>query len=48
MRCDLCKGEIGESFLGKIKGAYVKIGGKRKVVCGGCQGKYKDKIKENL
>ena len=45
MKCDLCKNEIEETFLHKIKGSYLKIDGKRKVVCDECQRKYKDKIK---
>lgn len=48
MKCDFCGNEIGESFLGKIKGAYVRVGRKRKIVCSECQRKYKDKIKERL
>ncbi|MBS3150778.1 hypothetical protein J4443_00150 [Candidatus Woesearchaeota archaeon] len=48
MKCDLCGDEIGEGFLGKIKGAYVKINEERKVVCSECQRKYKDKLKEKF
>ncbi|MEK6856908.1 MAG: hypothetical protein AABX49_02750 [Nanoarchaeota archaeon] len=48
MKCDLCKNEITESFLGKIKGAYIKTGGKRKTVCSDCQRKYKGKMGEQL
>ena len=48
MKCDLCKNEITESFLGKIKGAYIKTDGKRKVVCSECQRKYKGKMSEQL
>ena len=48
MKCDLCGDEVGESFLGKINGAYVKIDGKMKAVCNGCQRKYKDKLNEQF
>jgi len=48
MKCDLCKNEIGESFLEKIKGAYFKIEGRKKVACNECQRKYKGKLKDKL
>ena len=48
MKCDLCKNEIEESFLEKIKGAYFKIEGRKKVACSECQRKYKDKLKDKL
>ena len=48
MKCDLCGNEIGESFLGKINGAYVKTEDRRKIVCSECQRKYKNKLKENI
>ena len=48
MKCDLCKNDIGESFLGKIKGAYFKIEGRKKVACSECQRKYKGKLKDKL
>jgi transposase-like protein len=48
MKCDICKQEIEETFLHKIKGSYVKVEGKRKVVCKDCQSKYKEEIKSEL
>ena len=48
MKCDLCKQEIEETFLHKIKGSYININGKRKVVCDECQRKHKDGIKSKL
>ncbi len=48
MKCDFCGSEIGESFLGKIRGAYVKIDEKRKAVCSDCQRKYKGRLKEEI
>jgi len=45
MKCDLCKQEIEETFLHKIKGSYVKADGKKKVVCSECQRKYRDEVK---
>lgn len=37
MKCDICKQKIEETFLKKIKGTYVKVNGKQKVVCSSCQ-----------
>lgn len=48
MKCDICKKEIEETFLKKLKGSYVKIGGKLKKVCRECQSKYKDEVKTHL
>jgi ribosome-binding protein aMBF1 (putative translation factor) len=48
MKCDLCKKEIEEIFLGKLKGTHIKIDGKKKVVCDECQGKHKDKLIEQF
>ena len=47
VKCDLCKNKVEETFLGKIKGAYIGVGGKMKVVCQACQREYKD-LKEKL
>lgn len=35
-RCVICRHEIEATFLGKIKGTYVR----GHPVCSGCQGKY--------
>ncbi|MEM4336974.1 MAG: hypothetical protein QXG86_03140 [Candidatus Woesearchaeota archaeon] len=51
MKCEICKLKIEETFLGKIKGTYLKDKkGKKHVVCGICQKKYKTKqeILKNL
>ena len=52
MKCELCKKEIEETFLGKFKGTVVKINvsGKNKIyyVCGECQKKFGNKLKEEL
>ena len=50
MKCDVCKENIEETFLEKIKGIYIKINSKIKHVCSDCQKKYsineiKDKLK---
>ncbi len=38
MKCELCKKQIPELFLGKIKGSYVKDEkGKQHAVCFECQ-----------
>ena len=44
MKCDICKGNIEKTFLGKIKGTHIG----KKVVCPACQSKYKDKVKEQV
>ena len=46
-KCDICKNKIEETFLGKIKGTYIEVGGKMKIVCQVCQREYKD-LKEKL
>tara|TARA_Y100000034_G_C6720765_1_gene318882 strand:+ start:432 stop:578 length:147 start_codon:yes stop_codon:yes gene_type:complete len=48
MKCDICKEEVEETFLHKIKGSYVKVDGKQKVVCSNCQKKHKNEIKGKL
>jgi len=47
-KCSICGKELEESFLGKIKGTFVRVGGKLKQVCSQCQSQYKDKLKEEL
>ena len=44
VKCSICKGKVEETFLGKIKGTYVK----KKAVCNECQKKYKDKLEEKV
>lgn len=46
MKCDICKEEIKETFLNKIKGTYFRVNGKKKIVCNDCQAKYKNKLKD--
>jgi len=36
-KCDICGNKIETTFLGKIKGTYMK----KKMVCSDCQKKYK-------
>ena len=52
MRCALCGEKIEETFLGKLKGTYMRIKEKNKnklvEVCAECQSKHDDKIKEKL
>ncbi len=38
-KCSICKQEVENTFLGKIKGSYVN----KKIVCNSCQAKYKTK-----
>jgi len=39
LKCDKCGKIIRTTFLGKIKGTYVKEKGKKKVICSECQKK---------
>ncbi|MBI2144679.1 hypothetical protein HYU17_06080 [Candidatus Woesearchaeota archaeon] len=44
MKCEICSKGIAETFLGKLKGAYVKdVKGKLRAVCFECQSKSRDK-----
>jgi len=44
MKCEICKKKIGETFLKKILGTYVKDEkGKKHTVCFECQKKLKTK-----
>jgi hypothetical protein len=51
MKCEICGNKLGETFLNKILGAYVKDAkGKKHTVCGACQKNLgsKEKILEKL
>ena len=52
MKCALCNKEIEETFLEKFRGTIVKINvnSKNKIyhVCGECQKKFGNKLKEEL
>ncbi len=40
MKCDICSGKIETTFLGKIKGTYVRdASGKQRAACFECQKK---------
>ena len=41
VKCVLCKNKIEESFLGKIKGTFVK----KKAVCPACQQEHGEELK---
>ncbi len=44
MKCELCRKEIAELFLKKIKGTYVKDAkGKQHIICSECQKHVKTK-----
>ncbi len=51
-KCELCKEEIGVTFLGKLNGTTIKIGNgetsKKYNICPSCQKKYKDKLKDRF
>ena len=43
-KCDICGNKVGETFLNKVLGTYVRDEkGKKKLVCFECQKKFKDK-----
>ncbi len=51
MKCEICSGKIGETFLNKILGTHVRDeAGKKHVICFECQKKFQDKksVLENL
>lgn len=52
MKCEICKAEIGETFLKKIIGTHIKDEkGKKHVICFECQKKFdndKKAMLENL
>ena len=37
MKCELCKRTLSETFLKKVVGTYVKVAGKKHLVCRACQ-----------
>ena len=39
VKCFICKNKIEKTFLGKIKGTYIK----KKVICPTCQKKFPEK-----
>lgn len=43
-KCSLCGEKVEETFLGKIKGTYVK----GKIVCNKCQVEIKDSVKKKV
>lgn len=49
VKCDICKEEINKTFLNKIKGTYMKVEKKQKIVCQNCQKQHSvDEIREKL
>ena len=51
MNCEVCSKKVGETFLKKVIGTYVKDSrGKKRLVCFECQKKFnsKEKILENI
>ena len=44
MKCELCKQKVQETFLEKPIGTHIKDkNGKKHIICGECQRKYKTK-----
>jgi len=43
-RCAVCKGKIEETFLGKIRGTFVK----KKAVCSACQKQLGKELEKQL
>ncbi len=48
MKCEICGSEIKTGVMDKIKGTYVKKGGKLYAVCADCQKGGADKIEEKI
>ncbi|MBU2634057.1 MAG: hypothetical protein KJ674_02325 [Nanoarchaeota archaeon] len=49
LKCDICKGEVVETFLGKIIGTYMYVNKKKKIVCNHCQkGRPHEELLEKL
>ncbi len=48
MKCSICEKEIETTFLGKIKGNYVKVGGKLHPVCNVCFNTNREDIKTKI
>jgi ribosome-binding protein aMBF1 (putative translation factor) len=48
MKCTLCGKEIEITFLGKLKGNYVKTNGKVYTVCASCFRSNKDEIRTKV
>ena len=52
MKCEICRKNIGTTFMGKILGTYIKDDkGKKHSICFECQKKFsndKTKILENI
>ena len=43
-KCEICKEKIGETFLEKVLGTYIKDSkGKKHLICGDCQHKFPTK-----
>ena len=47
-KCEICGNKIQTTFLNKIIGTTIKIEGKKKTICSGCQKKYGTNIKEQF
>lgn len=43
MKCSICNKKLEETFLGKIKGTYIKKHGKKYTICNDCQTKFNTK-----
>lgn len=48
MKCKICDKEIKTTFLGKLRGTYVKNKGKMIPVCADCQKENEGKLKEKV
>ncbi|MFH1399172.1 MAG: hypothetical protein ABIG95_03605 [Candidatus Woesearchaeota archaeon] len=43
MKCAICKKEVRTTFLSKKVGTFIKLKGKKQLVCQDCQKAYKTK-----
>ena len=48
MKCTICKKNVKETFLSKIKGTYVKKKGKKRAVCSDCQKIHRENLKSKV
>jgi len=48
VKCEICGSEIKTGIMGKIKGTYVKRGGRLYAVCADCQRAGVEKIEEKI
>ena len=43
MDCEICSSNVEKTFLSKLVGSFVKVNGKKRVVCSSCQSTLRSK-----